>query len=112
MKKWTIVFVSALLLVLLLSSCKVSQDDLAAVDPKALETQTGPAWAYDWITLRCVYDGGSSDMVCLHLDKEDTSMLGTILNGRAADGWELVDIMTSNGSEGMLQTFVFKKSVQ
>jgi hypothetical protein len=112
MKRWTIVIISALLLVLLLASCKVSDADRAAAGQKGAPTQTGPAWAYTWVTLRCVYDGGTNDMVCLHLDQEDTSLLGSILNSKAAEGWELVDIMPSNSPNGMVQTFIFKKSVE
>jgi hypothetical protein len=110
MKRWTIVLLSALLLALLLTSCKVSSEDIAALDQKSVDT--GPTWTYTWVTLRCVYDGGSNDMVCMHLDHEDNTTLGSILNSKAAEGWELADIMTSNGPEGMVQTFVFKKLLQ
>jgi hypothetical protein len=112
MKRWMIVLICALLLMVFLNSCKVSDADLAAADQHGLATQTGPTWAYSWVTLHCVYDGGTNDMVCIHLDNEDNTTLGSILNSKAAEGWELADIMTSNGPEGMLQTFVFRKSLQ
>ena len=100
------VFVIALLLLLTLTACKVSSTE--EVVQKSVETPI-PEWDYTWISARCVYDGGSSEVVCVNLSDGDNTYLGTLVTSMLQKGWELDEILHTSDPGGMIQTFIFRQ---
>ena len=104
MKK--IVFVIALLLLLTLTACKASPTEEGI--QKSVEIPA-PEWNYSWISARCVYDGGSSEVVCVNLADGDNTYLGTLVTSMLQKGWELDEIVHTSDPGGMIQTFIFRQ---
>ena len=104
MKKIVLVF--AALLLLSLAACKVSSPE--EVVEKPLETPA-PEWDYTWVSARCLYDGGSSEVVCVNLSNGDNTYLGTMVSSMLQQGWELDEIVHTSDPGGMIQTFIFRQ---
>jgi len=104
MKK--IIIVIAVVLFFTLTACKVSSTDEVA--QKSVETPV-PDWNYTWVSARCVYDGGSEEVVCVKLSDGDNTYLGTLVTSMLQKGWELDDILHTSDPGGMIQTFIFRQ---
>jgi hypothetical protein len=100
------IFLLMFVLVMSLSACKVASTDEAMDKSAAPPT---PQWEYQWINFRCSYDGGSSELVCVNLQTKDQTYIGTLLNSMSIQGYELDEVVHSNSSGGLVQTFIFRK---
>ena len=107
MKK--IVLLVSIVLMLALTACKVSpteEADLSSLEPVNLQT-----WSYQLVSERCVFDGGSSQVVCQDLVSGDFTYLSNLLNSMSQQGWELDEVVHSSDKSGTIQTFIFRKEL-
>lgn len=82
---------------------------LAGCKKKAEEAPVYPQWEYTSLTVRCVFDGGSNNMVCRNFAEGSTDSINTILRNHGQQGWELVDVAVTGEGDGQYQTFIFKR---
>lgn len=97
------------LLALLLSSCRVAESDQEVLEKSR---QNELQWTYSLVTVRCAWDRDTSTMVCIQISEDDTTYLSNLLISMGSQGWEFTDVIHTSDSEGLLQTFVFRKPVQ
>jgi hypothetical protein len=100
------IFLLMFVLVMSLSACKVAPTDESMSKSAAALT---PEWEYQWINVRCSYDGGSNELVCLDLNNKDQMYIGNLLNSMVMQGYELDEVVHSSNSNGLVQTFIFRK---
>ncbi len=94
---------------LLLTSCRVAESDVNALEKSR---QGELQWTYSLVTARCEWDRNTSVMVCNKILDGDSTYLSNLLISMGSDGWEFTEVIHSSDSEGLLQTFVFRKLVQ
>ncbi|NMC52295.1 MAG: hypothetical protein GYA48_01480 [Chloroflexi bacterium] len=82
---------------------------LAGCKKKAEEAPVYPQWEYTSITARCVFDGGTNNMVCRNFTQGTDDSITTILRNQGLQGWELVDVAVTGEGDGQYQTFIFKR---
>ncbi|MBI9047692.1 MAG: hypothetical protein JEZ06_24615 [Anaerolineaceae bacterium] len=115
MKKYTF-FVSLLILIILLSGCKVAATDDSPLEPtltgdysaqvEGQKTIAGQ-WEYLSVVSRCEINEGQGSVICLKVFESDYTAIENLLYEKGRDGWELSQILYTN--EGSVQTFIFAR---
>ncbi len=95
-----------ILLAAILTACKVSPTDEAV--QKSAETPQ-PEWSYTWLSKRCFYDNGYSDLICRDINTGDDTLFGNLIAPLIEQGYELDEIVHTSSERGIIQTFIFRK---
>ena len=102
MKKF--IFIALILLTVILSACSGKED--------VAETVFVPKWEYYTFEARCAIDWYTTRLICRPAGSDDQTTVNNIVYTRAAEGWELVDVISSNEVAGDdLLTFIFKREI-
>ncbi len=98
MKKRMILPVLLVLLLILVTGCKVKEEVLAEPIDVVEEIIDYGGWEYLSVVSECEVDNESSQMICLDEDNSDYKQIDSFLDSYGSDGWELVDLISGEGS--------------
>jgi hypothetical protein len=98
MKKWMILSVLLVLMLILLAGCKVKEDVITEPIAAVEEIIDYGGWEYMSIVSECEIDNESSQMICLDEENSDYQQIDSFLDSYGSEGWELVDLISGEGS--------------
>jgi hypothetical protein len=98
MKKWMILPVLLVMLLILLAGCKVKEDVIEEPIDTVEEIVNYNGWEYKSVVSECEIDNESSQMICLDEANNDYQQIDSFLDSYGSEGWELVDLISGEGS--------------
>ena len=97
MKKWMILLVLVVVLILL-AGCKVKEEVIEAPIDTVEEIVDYGGWEYMSVVSECEIDHDSSELICLDEENSDYQQIDSFLDSYGSEGWELVDLISGEGS--------------
>jgi hypothetical protein len=98
MKKWIISSVLLVIILILLAGCKVKEDVIEEPTNTVEEIINYAKWEYMSVVSECEIDNESSQMICLDEENNDYQQIDSFLDSYGSEGWELVDLISGEGS--------------
>ena len=102
MKKRMILPVLLVMFFVLLAGCKVKEEGVGEPVGVVEEKIDYGQWEYQAVVSECEVDNDSSQMICLDENNSDYKQIDSYLNSFGSEGWELVDIISGEGSRVIL----------
>ncbi len=98
MKKQMILPLLLVVSLILLAGCKVKEEVLAEPIDVVEEIIDYGEWEYMSVVSECEVDNESSQLICLDEGNSDYQQIDSFLDSYGSEGWELVDLISGEGS--------------